>query len=251
MHAEIRVTPEFDYRAWVERARAFTDRCRRLPGTINVQAEIAPPMSEEEVDLLGPSLTQGIPETVRRFLTRGSGDCNCKYWWQPLADSAEREEMPWHSIFQYECFIYGGAQLCNPINRDVKDISHGRREIGRVGFRYLQGACVDMRDAIDSPDERELYRNAFPFLTIRNGDMLALSGPDPDAKDSVVYLSHEGLSCVLSPSFEDFLVTWERLCYVGPEIWLLNVFQDPKTGFIEGTCDKALALNDMFQRLLA
>jgi hypothetical protein len=40
----------------------------------------------------------------------------------------------------------------------------------------------------------------------------------------VLYLSHDGDTAHLADSFTAFLMAWERLCYLGPEIWLLDRF---------------------------
>lgn len=252
--------PDFDYRGWVERAKLCAERARRLPGEVHIEADVSPPMGVKEVDSLAQTLPRGIPEPIRRFLTQGSADCHCRYWWDPFPNrtremttvAPSENLVPFASVFPRNNFIYGGADLCNPINRGIEDLGKGIASVKRAGFKMLQTGCADLGDAMDSPDERKLFQESIPFLSVGNGDTLALNMARPDLGSPVVYLSHEGegISCYLSPSFEDFLEQWELLCYVGPEIWLLSVFQDPKTGFISGQCDKAVHLREMFHRLL-
>jgi hypothetical protein len=73
---------------------------------------------------------------------------------------------------------------------------------------------------------------------MNNGDYLALD--ITEAKDSplVVYLSHDDESFVIAKSFTDFLTHWERLCYIGPESWMLESFLG-KNGYINSDSVKA------------
>ena len=53
----------------------------------------------------------------------------------------------------------------------------------------------------------------------------------------VIYLSHEELSTKLADSFTSFLENWSRLCYLGPELWMLRPFLS-ENGLV-GLDDKA------------
>src|SRR5262249_49164171 len=121
--------------------------------------------------------------------------------------------------------------------------------VDRAGFRGLLDGAQSIADVAEFPEEGRFFLESFPFLAIANGDKLGTFG----ASSSVVYLCHElcGASCVISPSFQDFLTQWEQLYYVGPELWLLEVFRDPATGFINGQCEKAIELRTIIDGLLA
>jgi hypothetical protein len=250
---------EFDYRGWVERAKAFAEKCRRLPGTVGVKAEVTPPLSEKEVDSLAQSLPRGLPDPIRRFVTRGSADCHCHYWWQPVPernmempfDPELRKQVPFCSVFPDKTFIYGGADLCCAFAKGARPLVEGIVVIDRSGFKNLQTGCKDMGEAMASVELKELFKRSVPFADIKNGDLLALDMGHPDTRKPVVYLDHEGYAIPpLAPSFEDFLGQWEQLCYVGPEHWVLDSFRNPKTGFIDSRCDKAIELRAIFQRAL-
>ena len=62
----------------------------------------------------------------------------------------------------------------------------------------------------------------------------------------VVYLAHDDDSIIIAPDFDTFLETWERLCCIGPSIWLLEEFINPETGFLDANTTKAVELRKLF-----
>ena len=87
-----------------------------------------------------------------------------------------------------------------------------------------------------------IWKRTLPFIHVANGDTVGLHITDIPDSMPVVYLSHEEPAqvTVLSESLEQFLADWERLAYLGPEIWLLDHFldhaQEGPTGI---DCEKA------------
>ena len=76
----------------------------------------------------------------------------------------------------------------------------------------------------DEPDQRIIWESALPFVALDNGDYLALDLHADASDPPVVYLCHDDESLLLARNFPEFLAAWERLCYLGPEHWLLEPF---------------------------
>ncbi len=84
-------------------------------------------------------------------------------------------------------------------------------------------------------------RRRFALSRIGNGDYLGtrLAGePAPP----VIYLPHDDESREIAPSFTAFLTAWERLGYLGPEIWMLEPFLNPAPGHLDADSEPVQAL---------
>jgi hypothetical protein len=222
----------FDYSTWIGTARDFVSSLVSLPGEVNVETSVAPPMTQHEADVLARSLPMGLPRVIRDFLTEGSSRCECRYWWEPPA-------RPWpelREIFPSQNFIDGGPSFCHP-------------EI----LADLQESRLDWAEGFDGDDDesrrdRELWTRSAPFSEIGNGDLLALDISEDTDDPPVVYLSHEGGSNVIAPSFNHFLQHWEVMSYIGPEIWLLNDWIDGRSGWIDSNHQKSPLLRSLLTR---
>ncbi len=73
---------------------------------------------------------------------------------------------------------------------------------------------------------------------MNNGAYLGLDITEAKDNPPVIYLSHDDESFVISESFTDFLTHWERLCYIGPEVWILEKFRG-ENGYISSDSGKA------------
>ena len=219
----------FAYSDWINTARDFVAALADLPGEVSVEATIAPPMTRHEADKLARSCPLGLPLVIRNFMTEGSARCDCRYWWEPPA----RQWPQLKEIFTYENFIYGGPTFCHP-----------------QMLAGLQESRLDWADGFDGDDEdsirdRELWTKSTPFAHINNGDLLALDTDGAEHDPPVVYLSHEGGSSVISPSFTGFLRHWQTMSFIGPEIWLLSYWLDARSGFIESAHPKSALLRTL------
>ena len=83
----------------------------------------------------------------------------------------------------------------------------------------------------DAPEQEAHWLNALPFACTRNGDKLGLDMRRRKSRRSSI-LAHDDDSKVVALDFDTFLETWERLCYIGPEIWLLKSLSTPTLGFL-------------------
>ena len=79
---------------------------------------------------------------------------------------------------------------------------------------------------------------------MNNGDYLSLNITEEKDNPSVVYLSHDDESFIIAESFTDFLTHWERLCYIGPESWMLENFRN-ENGYINSVSNKAELLREL------
>lgn len=220
-----------DYHAWVSRAMAFAENCKRLHGDVDIEIDVAPPITAREMESVAQRMSLGLPDPLRRFYVEGAQRCKCTYVTAPETGDVT-------SIFPYQSYLYGGARIC-----DANEMPDYQREceVWAEGFDEY----FDERNANDSL----LWHRSVPFMTVGNGDHVALDVGSSVSEPPVVYLCHDGEGCstVIASSFDAFMETWEKLCYVGPAIWLLSDFLDPTTGLICSQTPKAEALRKMFQ----
>ncbi len=198
---------ELDMEGWIHRAAAFTETLpRRIrTGTVEVDGpSVEPPLSDAECRHLEASLTRGLPTVMNDLLTRGSRSCDCRYVYAPAADTLPKME----EVFPYNEWIYGGARFCSA---------------EQIPYHVFN--CGDWAEAFaEFPEDQRMWATAFPLAHIGNGDYLGLDTAEGDDDPPVIYLAHDDQSRILSPSLSVFLSAWERLCYIGPEIWLLEEF---------------------------
>ena len=216
-----------DYAGWVHRAQSFiANTGNHLEGEWETDSKVAPPMREQEIVNLEQALSYALPPGLRAFFKYGSRCCNCRYVWTPAGAFVE----PMHSLFPNQGgYIYGGARFCDAL--DIREMLEECRVLAE-GFQ-------------EAPEQAAFWLNALPFAWIRNGDMLALDMRQP-LDPPVSYLAHDDDSQVVAPSFDAFLQAWESLCYIGPEIWLLDEFLDAETGLMDSKADNAQKLRDLF-----
>lgn len=205
----------FDYKGWVERAKKFVDET--VPGMphddYSIRAEIAPPLTVQQLEELQAKVEQPLPLELQRLWVTASRHCDCSYSFEIDEDKN----------------YYGGAAFSDALTLS-QEISN----------------CRDWADGFEEYPEQEAYwLQSFPFLAIANGDYLGLYTPTPQDNPPVVYLSHDNESFVLAESFTTFLETWERLCYLGPEVWVLEEYRDTN-GYLNADSQQAQELRDLF-----
>ena len=205
---------------WVHRAIRFTQLLNRFGDETVRSASAADPLTVEELTALQSSLSSEIPSSLADFLLIESGSCNCEYNRTIQHTPTDRaiallgfEKA--YSIAQTN--IYGGASLCQ----------------SECFGEWNSEAVISMFDDIDV-ECADLWRNSFIFKAIANGDSLGLYVAQETRDPPVVYLDHEGeIHRPIAPSLAHFLREWETLCYVGPEIWMLEEFIDQNTGYLD------------------
>jgi cell wall assembly regulator SMI1 len=216
----------FSYRDWVRDLKEFVTARTGVSGFVGTE-EIAPPLTAEHLSQIDKQLPLALPGAVRDFLQQGSGACRFGYKWKPKGAVGEHME----SVGLKEGRISGGATLCHA---------------ARLGKQI--GECKQWAEETwiaDEEEEQEVWLNTLPIAELKNGDYLGVQlGSEPNPP--VVYLCHEDASQIIAPSFTSFLQNWAGLCYLGPEIWILEPFLDSATGFLDGQSERALAVRRLF-----
>jgi hypothetical protein len=221
----------FNIKEWLCRAVEFTEKCRQWPAGSIVECSVSPPITESEANQLSQQLALGLPPPLRRFFIEGARCCKCS------SVSAHNSLPGLENVFPGRDYIYGGPRLCDAATL----------------VRYQQ-ECLEWADSFDeymmetSADDSILWHSCVPFLAIGNGDHLGLDVATSREAPPVVYLCHDGDggSGIIAPSFEEFLSAWEQICYVGPEIWLLQPFLDPLTNILTSDLSHGESIRHMF-----
>ncbi len=93
-------------------------------------------------------------------------------------------------------------------------------------------------------DEQTCWIESVPFAAMDNGDYLAF-----DEFEQVIYLDCNGESFVLDADFSEFWEKWERLFFVGPELWVFEPFWS-EYGLLVGNLENVARFRDVFTSLL-
>lgn len=213
-------TPPFE--TWTERLTRFLMALSgRFPGNAEVRSDFASAILEQEIIGGQNGLRIGMPASVAEFLQKGSSKCDFSY--RLTIPEGKRDEF---DLLEDE--VSGGACL-----------------FGISDFAEYQNDCQQWATETwiaDYPEDKEQWLNSFPFVAIGNGDYLGLDVRQQQADPPVIYLSHDDASEVISPSLKEFLLTWERLCYISPEIWVLRDYFDPASGMLSADSERGKQL---------
>ncbi|HEY9171483.1 MAG TPA: SMI1/KNR4 family protein [Verrucomicrobiae bacterium] len=212
---------------WVAAVRSFILRGSEIPGFTG-RVDVALPQGQETYAKLAGRLPFSLPEAVSAFLLAGSARCKFRYEWKPKGKVAEQLQ----AALAGEEKVFGGSDLCHAaaFSRWHKDCRAWANETWIAEY----------------PDDQATWLNSLPIAAIANGDYLGVDLRGAKSDPPVVYLSHDEESRVIAPSFTGFLQSWAGLCYIGPEIWLLENFLDERTGWLDSTSERAKKLRELF-----
>jgi hypothetical protein len=205
-----------DYSEWTEHVRAFAETLRGLPGEIEVNLQIDPPLDDISISALADKWPEKIPDSLRHLWREGSGRVNCDYVWTPPDDELPRL----NEVFKDQDAIYGGPRFApaEQIYPGNAGIDPGDNEL--AGFLGAEQFALWCRSAV--------------FLQVGNGDCLALDSASNADDPPVVYLIHDDDgSSIISRSLSEFLTAWRELAFIGPEGWLLDYWVDWDRGAID------------------
>jgi hypothetical protein len=196
-----------DYQGWLNRLQQFVEKWRaKAPPDRQAECSLVtePPLTAADIQRLGDELDCHLPDSAANFLTQAASrvvaHCVC-------ATSGG--------------ILYAGGDLFNYWlwRPEQRDYWTGCLE-GMVEARQDQ---VDFFDAGWRSDpewvlDRAFHRHALPLLRLPTTDCLALWAHSPDeAEPAVIFVSHDGPSCLLAPNFDTFLQQWEYLGYAWSE----------------------------------
>lgn len=219
-----------DYQIWIERAVSFIGKLAKTSPYFNgIRSEVSvqPPLIEPELIEIAKKIDMQIPQELANFWLNGSRHCECTYFCEDVKSEI---------VFQIEAIfgsfqeIYGGASFI-----DAADLP-----------QHLLN-CKDWAEetwVAEHPQNKSFWINSVPFIEMNNGDYLALNTLEEKDNPPVIYLSHDDESSLIANSFTDFFGDWEQLCYVGPEIWMLQNFRD-ENGYINSNSDESEELRKL------
>ncbi|MBL8814952.1 MAG: hypothetical protein JNL58_02895 [Planctomyces sp.] len=206
----------FDYSSWFDRAARYLETLKVLPGEIIFAGSICPPISHEEVDRLANRSRLPIPMEMRQLWTEGASHSNLTYSWESIP-STLRRQVAVASCDRFNDVIWGGPEFLSP--KEIVELSHDFPDWAK-GMRP------------DNPKDARIWDHSLPLIPVGNGDYVGLYVEVEKAYCPVVYLCHEasGGSCVIAHSLEEFLASWEELCYVG--IDFLMTYRSPESDLL-------------------
>jgi hypothetical protein len=221
-----------DIAQWIKRAVDFAERCRALPGEVQVRISVSPPAPAKLVDKTSRRLRLGLPPPLARFFLEGAQELTSFY----IVDNYHERFSAIYPHKNASGSLFGGVDdwglaSCERFQQDAEDTV--------AGFDYSPSP----KDAND----RRLWNNSVLFEPVGNGDYLGLDVSASAHNPPVVYLAHDGGgdSCEISPSFDEFLEAWEEICYVGPGFFA-PFFQE-KTQMLTKPIPNAAAIKACFE----
>src|ERR1051326_897819 len=99
---------DLKFEEWVETAKQFVKGLKRLPGEVEAQVKVIPPLSKTAVDKLEAKLPRPVPAPVRAFLENGSGGVHFSYRWSP--SGAQLEVV--RAVLDGQRSVWGRGELC-------------------------------------------------------------------------------------------------------------------------------------------
>ncbi len=187
------------FKRWLDEALEFAIQLRKIDDTAVRQICVSSPIMinrgcEEQFQY---EFAQHIPQSLLEFYASASSCFGFTY------------EIDVNSR------IYGGPDI----------IDADRIDDARV---FCKNAAEIHNDVY--PETENKWENAFPLIYVCNGDLIALDCEEGNADPPVVYLCHdEEYHYSLADSLMAFLIEWQKIKFIGPEIWELE-----KWGFIDG-----------------
>jgi hypothetical protein len=200
---------EFDVPAWFRRAEHFVRGLHGLPGRWGISIKVAPPIASSDFSLIEAEFSYELPSLLRKLYTEGSAEFSCCYSWTPDTKHLPQvnELVPHHYSF------YGGPKFIPLANLP--------RSIGVENWFDAEGMTDDEKGAAIT------WEQTLPIIFIENGDLVGIHFTGNPDSQPVVYLCHDDPKNsveILAENLQSFLIHWEQLAYIGPEIWLLDHF---------------------------
>ena len=183
-------------KSWLRRFRDFTSEVKkRRIG--DGYARIKRPVAKSTLNRLSHQLRLPVPLPLLEFFSNASSQCLVGYY------------IEWDN-----------GEICGQM--DLPSVRHAKS-----GLRN----CKEWGEGMDDADASHAWLNAFPFLDLGNGDVIAMDLSAGLSEMPVVYLNHEGSYIPpLADSLKEFLYHWERICYRGPSYWDIREFIDKRSG---------------------
>jgi hypothetical protein len=141
-----------------------------------------------------------LPSGLVHLYNEEFSEVEASYYFEDVSDS------PLNNIIGENC-IYGELNICLPST-----------------LGDLVASCKSWAEETSISEDEvqvDIWCNTLPFISIRNGDYLAIN-----RSGGVTYLCHDEESFVISPSWDSFWSIWASIYFIGPEFWMLEHFLD-------------------------
>jgi hypothetical protein len=230
-----------NYAQWLERLDDFVRRTARLPGEWWMRIDVAPPLHRST------SFAERMPWGLRQFHTTAAEYATCNYNWHPNAECSATfaEFMP------HRYSIYGGIEVGAASNyAELEQQFNGLVEL------------LEDEKTIDDPHgynraAAQTLRQSAPLWQLGTGDMIVECPPGSCGEATILFVAMELASMSESPliklsrSFDDFLLAWEQVGYLAPELYLLQPFlEDSPDGLLDGNSPLARRWNRYLVEML-
>ena len=222
------ILTDFRFDQWVARVKQFTESLsHRVLGEVESQVTVEPPLDSVACNALIREIGHPTPASLQSFLTSGSAGLEFSYLWTATGSQADAIK----SIYKVKDYARGGGALCKAADfqewlRDCKE--------------WAEGTWV-----AEYPEDLAFWTQSFPILRMDTSDFLGLDCRNAADDPAVAYLSHDDESKVIAPSFTAFLIEWERLRYIGPDIGMLEQYFD-ENGMLSADTEKGKVLRGAF-----
>ena len=228
-----RVEPEgkaMGFAAWADRLARWAASMSRKPGvTIQWAYERGGAAAAGEVERIGEELGEPLPDELAKFFGEAGRRVCFRYRWE--ADECRKG--------LGGCGLSDAESLWGGLDVSLEALPGLRREVKELmRDKYVEGIGME--------EERDFWMESLPLMRLENGDYLAV-GTGDGSRGEIRYLSHDSAGEVLADSLLEWLQEWERLGYVGPEIWMLEPFIDPQTARLDAGGPKALKLQELLK----
>jgi hypothetical protein len=230
-----------DFAKWTRAASAFLRRLTRLPGRVNVCDEIEPPANDDYHHEWLASDKCSLPPEIKRFLSTASRRCRFHYEWSPPPDHRH----PLSTLSPNQQTLTGGGDFCEAAKYSNYD--NASRRSGILGPSMLAAQRKFGLAAASIHMEIERNEGRLPLMELPNGDTILLQLAMSKGARPVVYVRSDATAepQVLSPTFERFLLDWQRLSYLQPSAEYLAPWIDPASGQLNPDTKQADALSTL------
>jgi cell wall assembly regulator SMI1 len=202
---------------WITRWEKTIEAIKLIGGDSN-GILVGKPATEQQVINIEEKLGYRLPESFRDVLLNFAGSVD--FGWE-LNDCVDLPE-EFREIFAGECIW--------DVNNLI-DIEESREDW--------------VRECFPNPDDEydRVWHNKLAFMSVGNGDEIAIDLEKYPDYTPVVYLSHdggEGHGYILGQDFKDFIDRWTLIGCPGSEDWQMLPFIDTPTSGINPNCENAL-----------
>jgi len=190
-----------DYADWIQRAKNFLRQMHHLPGPIEISDGIQPPNDEH---LRGGDFQKSnLPAELQSFLRSASRRCVFYYRWR----IPDQRIAAIQKILPNLNEVVGGCDFCE----EVKFFLSANEGLLKELFQSMPFAMPGFLPNVRS-------NMGIVLSELRDGSRLILKDGSNPLDRAVYYSSKQNpdSETILSSNFDEFLLSWEQICYLSP-----------------------------------